>query len=76
MRIDYNVKTSVERYKLGVGEVEKCNRLSGVFPHIQIASTQLPVLIPLINAFIFEGKEREHCGPQRSKKKMKALGKA
>lgn len=46
------------------------------FPTHSDCITQLPVLIPLINAFIFEGKEREHCGPQRSKEKMKALGKA
>lgn len=38
--------------------------------------TQIPVLIPLINAFRFEGKEREYCGSQRSKEKTKALGKA
>lgn len=46
------------------------------FPTHSDCITQIPVLIPLINAFRFEGKEREYCGPQRSEEKRKALGKA
>lgn len=33
--------------------------------------TQIPVLMPLINTFVFEEEEREHHGPQRSKGKLR-----
>ena len=37
--------------------------------------TPIHVLIPLTNTFMFDEEDRK-SGPQRSKEKMKALGKA